>query len=172
MSGAMEERVSTPDYAPPARLIPALRAAHAGEAACASLCRGILAVAGDAAAIDAARRQRRAAEEHLAVLETMLPHRARSRLLPLCRGAAWLAGAASGNSAAAARAAVAAVLDRRYREAAATLHGEDAALGALLEHCREEAAACGRPGADAVPGPRARLIGGGIAFATMLARLL
>lgn len=149
MSGAMDERVSTPDYAPPAWLVAELRAAHAGEAGNAALCRGILAVARDTAVIDGARRQCRAADDHREMLESMLPPGARSRLLPLYDGVAWLAGALpaliSAGAVRAARSAAADAVEQCYRGQIGRLHlaGTPSVLGATLEHCREETAACG-----------------------------
>ncbi|HEY4250118.1 MAG TPA: demethoxyubiquinone hydroxylase family protein [Roseomonas sp.] len=179
MSGAMEERVSTPDYAPPAWLVAELRAIHAGEAGAVMLCHGILAVAGDAALIDGARRQCRAADEHREMLESMLPRGARSRLLPLCGGAAWLAGAlpalAGAGAILATRRATARVVAARYHLQIERLRGEGrlSVLGATLEHCREETLACAgaanRP-ANAAARGWARLVGAGTAAAMRLAR--
>jgi demethoxyubiquinone hydroxylase (CLK1/Coq7/Cat5 family) len=180
MSGAMDERVSTPDYAPPAWLVAELRAAHAGEAGSAALCRGVLAVARDTAVIDGARRQCRAADDHRDMLESMLPRGARSRLLPFCDGAAWLAGALPALLGAdvvrAARGAAAGVVEQCYRgqierlQAAGTL----SVLGATLEHCREETAACGGVIEDGRSGFLGRswagLVGAGTSAAMALAR--
>ncbi|MBR0667920.1 demethoxyubiquinone hydroxylase family protein [Roseomonas hellenica] len=180
MSGAMEERVSTPDYAPPAWLVAELRAAHAGEAGSAALCRGILAVARNAVVIDGARRQCRAADSHMDMLESMLPPGVRSRLLLFCGGVAWLAGAlpalASAGAAQAARGAAAGAVERCYRTQIGRLHGADAhsVLGATLEHCREETAICGKVTEADRAGFMARrwagLVGAGTAAAMALAR--
>lgn len=172
MSGAMDERVSTPNYALPAWLVAELRAAHAGEAGSAMLCRGILAVSRDAAVIDGARRQCRAADDHLEMLGSLLPAGQRSWLLPVCRGAAWIAGIlpalAGAQAARAARGAAAQAVQRRYRVQIARLlaTGLHPALGATLEHCREETSACGA----AVPPGWAGLVGAGTAAAMLLAR--
>lgn len=181
MSGAMDERVSTPDYAPPAWLVAELRAAHAGEAGSAALCRGILAVARDTAMIDGARRQCRAADDHRDMLESMLPPGARSRLLPLCGGFAWLAGALpaliSAGAARATRGAAAGAVERCYRAQIERLlqgMGTLSVLGATLEHCREETAACGAASDAGAAGLASRgwagLVGSSTAAAMALAR--
>lgn len=181
MSGAMDERVSTPDYAPPAWLVAELRAAHAGEAGNAALCRGILAVARDTAVIDGARRQCRAADDHRDMLESMLPPGVRSRLLPLCGGFAWLAGAVpaliGAGAVRAARGAAADVVERCYRAQVERLlqgAGTLSVLGATLEHCREETTACGTAAHAGRAGLAARgwagLVGAGTAAGMALAR--
>lgn len=180
MSGAMDERVSTPDYAPPAWLVAELRAAHAGEAGNAALCRGVLAVARDTAVIDGARRQCRAADDHRDMLESMLPPGARSRLVPLCSGAAWLAGVLpaliGAGAVRAARSAAAGAVEQCYQAQIRRLHlaGTPSVLGATLEHCREETAACGAVSGAGAAGLASRgwagLVGSGTAAAMALAR--
>lgn len=181
MSGAMDERVSTPDYAPPAWLVAELRAAHAGEVGSAALCRGVLAVARDTAVIDGARRQCRAADDHRDKLESMLPPGARSRLLPLCDGVAWLAGALpaliGAGAVRAARGAAAGAVERCYRAQVERLlqgAGPLSVLGATLEHCREETAACSTSADAGRSGLASRawagLVGAGTAAGMVLAR--
>jgi demethoxyubiquinone hydroxylase (CLK1/Coq7/Cat5 family)/predicted DCC family thiol-disulfide oxidoreductase YuxK len=77
----------------PTPVLTDLRSDHAGEAGAVRIYDGILAVTRDPALRDFATRHRATEQARLALIETHLPRRWRSRALPLWRIAGWLAGA-------------------------------------------------------------------------------
>lgn len=80
-----------PDY--PRWLERALRSDHAGETGAVAIYDGILAVTRDPELRSFARRHRETETRHLAIIETLLPERRRSRLLPVWRAAGFATGA-------------------------------------------------------------------------------
>ena len=77
----------------PRQLLQDLRTDHAGETGAVMIYRGVLAVTRDRTLRDFAFHHREAELRHLALMEELLPHRRRSRLLPLWRLSGWLTGA-------------------------------------------------------------------------------
>ena len=70
-----------------------LRTDHAGEAGAVMIYRGVLALARDADLRAFAQHHLQTEQQHLALIEGVVPRAQRSRLLPLWRAAGWLTGA-------------------------------------------------------------------------------
>lgn len=70
-----------------------LRTDHAGEAGAVMIYRGVLAVTRDTALRAFAQQHLHTEQQHLALIEAVVPPAQRSRLLPLWRLAGWLTGA-------------------------------------------------------------------------------
>ena len=70
-----------------------LRTDHAGEAGAVMIYRGVLALARSPALRDFAHHHLQTEQQHLALIEALVPPAGRSRLLPLWRVAGWLTGA-------------------------------------------------------------------------------
>jgi ubiquinone biosynthesis monooxygenase Coq7 len=134
-----------------------LRTDHAGEAGAVMIYRGVLAVARCPALRGFAHHHLQTEQQHLDLIEALVPPNARSRLLPLWRVAGWLTGALPAvlgpQAVYATIAAVETFVDQHYAaqvqwidartgpgSAAAPRHGPAAAalqaLRALLERCR------------------------------------
>ena len=77
---------------PPA-LCRELRTDHAGEAGAVMIYRGVLALARCPALRDFAHHHLQTEQQHLALIEAVVPPAGRSRLLPLWRVAGWVTGA-------------------------------------------------------------------------------
>lgn len=77
----------------PPRLLRELRTDHAGETGAVMIYKGVLAVSRDPALREFARHHLETESRHLALIETVVPTRWRSRLLPLWRLSGWLTGA-------------------------------------------------------------------------------
>ena len=80
----------------PAWLIGELRSDHAGETGAVLIYAGILATCRDADILAFAQRHKATEQEHLDLIETILPPGQRSLLLPIWRVAGWLTGALPG----------------------------------------------------------------------------
>ena len=153
----------------PADVTADLRTDHAGETGAVFIYRGVLTFARDPGVRAFAQRHRDTEQQHLALIEAVLPPRHRSRLLPLWRLAGWLTGAlpalAGPRAVYATIAAVETFVDHHYAEQLVRLQnldptGHDRALQALhvlLDACRRDEvhhrdeaqaeAGPGRPGA-------------------------
>jgi demethoxyubiquinone hydroxylase (CLK1/Coq7/Cat5 family)/predicted DCC family thiol-disulfide oxidoreductase YuxK len=70
-----------------------LRTDHAGEAGAVMIYRGVLALARDAEVRAFAQHHLHTEQQHLALIEAVVPRAQRSRLLPLWLAAGWLTGA-------------------------------------------------------------------------------
>lgn len=81
-------REDLPDW-----LVAELRSDHAGETGAVMIYRGILGVSRHAAVRDFAARHRETEQQHLDLIEGVLPPAQRSRLLPIWRVAGWVTGA-------------------------------------------------------------------------------
>ncbi|MDH4391518.1 MAG: demethoxyubiquinone hydroxylase family protein [Aquabacterium sp.] len=77
----------------PSALRQELRTDHAGEAGAVMIYRGVLALARSPALRDFARHHLQTEQQHLDLIEAVVPLAGRSRLLPLWRLAGWLTGA-------------------------------------------------------------------------------
>lgn len=77
----------------PAALRRELRTDHAGEAGAVMIYRGVLALARCPALRDFAHHHLQTEQQHLALIEAVVPPAGRSRLLPLWHVAGWLTGA-------------------------------------------------------------------------------
>lgn len=139
----------------PAALRQDLRTDHAGEAGAVMIYRGVLALARCPALRDFACHHLQTEQQHLALIEAVVPPVGRSRLLPLWRVAGWVTGALPAvlgpRAVYATIDAVETFVDRHYADqvrwidhhAAATLPADRAsaalpALRSLLECCRRD----------------------------------
>lgn len=167
----------------PRPLVADLRSDHAGETGAVWIYRGVLALAGDPALRDFARRHLATEQRHLAAIAAVLPWPRRSLVLPAWRVAGFLTGALPAlfgpRAVYATIAAVETFVDAHYQpqiDALAALP-EQAALHSLLVDCqaderhhRDEATAL----APETAGPLIRawcaLVGRGSAMAVGMAR--
>lgn len=128
----------------PPELLPALRSDHAGETGAVCIYRGIRAVTRDSEITEFAREHQATEEQHLQIMERLVPREQRSRLLPLWRLAGWVTGAlpALFGSTAVYRTidAVESFVDLHYREQIDHLSGQEQyrALRLILQQCRED----------------------------------
>ena len=128
----------------PAWLVGELRSDHAGETGAVLIYAGILATCRDADILAFAQRHKATEQEHLDLIETVLPPGQRSRLLPIWRVAGWLTGALPGLfGARAVYATIDAVetfVDHHYRQQIDRLDAEHSfpAIRAMLERCRTD----------------------------------
>lgn len=77
----------------PAWLIGELRSDQAGETGAVMIYRGILAVSKDQSVRTFAQHHMETEQKHLAIINDILPHAQRTRLLPIWRVMGWLTGA-------------------------------------------------------------------------------
>lgn len=169
----------------PAWLIRDLRSDHAGETGAVAIYRGILATSRDAGVLAFADAHLKTEQRHLALIETVLPQKSRSVLLPLWRLAGFLTGALPallGPAAVFATIdAVETFVDRHYGDQIERLSQEarHPDVLALLQQCRldelrhrDEA----REALSGAPGPIVkawcRMVGLGSAAAVAVARRL
>jgi ubiquinone biosynthesis monooxygenase Coq7 len=160
-----------------------LRSDHAGEAGAVMIYRGILAGSRDPGVRRFATDHLRTEEQHLKIMEALLPRAARSLLLPIWRVAGWVTGflpALAGSRAVYATIAgverfVVAHYQHQIRKLAA--YGSAAALRATLEACqsdearhRDEAEARGQQPPGAALRLWVALVGLGSRYAVMAAR--
>ena len=126
----------------PARLLRDLRSDHAGEVGAVAIYRGILAVSRNSDLRHFAQAHLASERQHLEIIESLLPRRSRSLLVPLWRIAGFLTGALPAFfGPAAVYATIDAVetfVDRHYAEQIDRLSHERefAELRAQLERCR------------------------------------
>ena len=167
----------------PVHIVADLRTDHAGESGAVQIYRGILAVSRDPALRAFASRHLETESAHLALIESWLPARDRSRLLFLWRPAGFVTGALPAlfgpRAVYATIEAVETFVDGHYAEQIERLDAWPnlAALRDTLAACRDdeiahrdEAAAC----VDGTPGPLlrgwARIVGSGSALAVHASR--
>lgn len=128
----------------PGPLVADLRSDHAGETGAVWMYRGILRFAHDPALRDFAQRHHATEQSHLATIESWLPARDRSRLLPLWRLAGWITGALPAlfgpRAVYATIEAVERFVDGHYAEQIARLdaHPELSALREILLACQAD----------------------------------
>ncbi len=121
-----------------------LRSDHAGESGAVQIYRGVLASSGDPTVRAFAQRHLETESRHLRELESALPERARSRLLPLWRLAGWLTGAVpallGARAVYATIDAVESFVDRHYAQQIDSLtgHSELSTIRSMLERCRAD----------------------------------
>ena len=167
----------------PAWLIRDLRSDHAGETGAVAIYRGILALTRDSEVWAFAAKHLRTEREHLDLIETLLPRRNRSLLLPLWRIAGFLTGALPAlfgrDAVFATIAAVETFVDRHYAAQTERLAREDRLpeIRAILERCRADEVRHRNEASTALehaPGVLVRswcqLVGAGSAAAVALAR--
>ena len=167
----------------PPWLVRELRSDHAGETGAIAIYRGILAVSRSATLRTFASAHLKTEQDHLALIETILPARSRSVLLPLWRVAGFLTGAMpalfGGRAVFATIAAVETFVDRHYAAQVDRLsrEGSHAEVRSLLERCRQDEARHrdeARQACDGSPGAFARawcrMVGAGSAVAVAIAR--
>ncbi len=136
------ERAKAPSV--PEDLLAALRSDHAGETGAVYIYRGILTVSRDSEVRDFAIHHLATEQQHLNLMEEVLPPEYRSRLLPAWRLAGWLTGAlpALFGRAAVFRTidAVESFVDRHYQAQVDQLRGRpsESALCRLLESCQAD----------------------------------
>ena len=160
-----------------------LRSDHAGETGAIAIYRGILAISQNNETRSFAEAHLQTEQQHLELIETILPRNARSALLPLWRLSGFLTGAIpaffGAKAVVATIEAVETFVDRHYAGQVERLSQEDAhsELLALLERCRldevhhrDEA----RQSLESEPGAFLRgwcwLVGAGSAAAVAMAR--
>ena len=168
----------------PQDLWPALRSDHAGETGAVCIYRGILAVTRDPSIAAFAREHQATEEEHLRVMELLLPRQRRSQLLPVWRLAGWLTGAlpALFGAPAVYRTidAVESFVDLHYREQIDQLSGQEnyQELRRILQQCRDDELthrdeARGRLGAPGLIGRLwTSMVGGGSRVGVIIASRL
>ena len=128
----------------PADLRAALRSDHAGETGAVYIYRGIEAISGDPELLRFAAAHRATEEQHLELMNQLVPAGERSRLLPVWRLAGWLTGALPSllGRPAVFRTigAVETFVDFHYQAQIDELEGrpEHAGLRALLVSCRDD----------------------------------
>ena len=167
----------------PAWLVCDLRSDHAGETGAVAIYRGILAISQNNETRSFAEAHLQTEQQHLELIETILPRNARSAFLPLWRVAGFLTGAIPAFFGA--RAVFATIesvetfVDRHYAGQVERLSQEDAhhELLALLERCRLDEVRHrveARQSLDSKPGAFLRgwcwLVGAGSAAAVAMAR--
>jgi ubiquinone biosynthesis monooxygenase Coq7 len=127
---------------PPAWLLGELRSDHAGETGAVYIYRGMLAVSQNEDIRRFATAHLATEERHLALMDDLVKHRERSRLLPMWRVAGWLTGALPAlfgrRASFATIAAVEQFVDQHYQAQIDRLdcEGLDPELRAVLETCR------------------------------------
>lgn len=147
----MEQTVSTSERARaslepalPLWLIRELRSDQAGEAGAVQIYRGILAVSRDPGVREFAARHLDTESGHLVEIESILPARCHSRLLPLWKTAGWVTGALPAIFGPAAVYttidAVETFVDHHYSEQIDALADlpELASIRSILERCRAD----------------------------------
>ena len=128
----------------PGDMLAALRSDHAGETGAVFIYRGILALSRDKAVREFARQHLATEQQHLALMDRLLPMQARSRLLPVWRAAGWMTGALPAMFGAASVyrtiEAVETFVDRHYASQTELLRHrpDDSALRDVLEQCRRD----------------------------------
>ena len=128
----------------PSDMLPALRSDHAGETGAVCIYRGILALSRDKAVREFARQHLATEQQHLLLMDQLLPVEARSRLLPVWRAAGWMTGALPAVFGAASVyrtiEAVETFVDRHYAIQTEFLRHRpaDSALRDVLEQCRRD----------------------------------
>ena len=143
------QAMATPNPTPPASDRPAwlvgdLRSDHAGETGAVAIYRGILAVSRDADIRSFAESHLKTEQQHLDLMEQVLPARDRSMFLPLWRVAGFITGAVPAlfgrDTVFATIDAVETFVDLHYAEQVERLsqEGIHADLRDLLERCRLE----------------------------------
>ncbi len=166
-------------------LLEDLRSDHAGEAGAVMIYRGILAGSRDPGVRRFATDHLHTEQAHLQIMEALIPHTARSLLLPIWRVAGWMTGflptLAGSQAVYATIAAVERFVVAHYQEQICKLaaDGSAAALRATLEACQSDEARH-RDEAESLsehrPGAALRLwttaVGLGSRYAVMAARRL
>lgn len=160
-----------------------LRSDHAGETGAVAIYRGILLVCRDAAVRRFAQAHLATERSHLALIESVLPQKDRSVLLPFWRAAGFLTGALpalfGSRAVFATIEAVETFVDRHYAEQVARLarEGTHPELREMLERCRQDEVDHRDEAHQALDGPVGlvtqgwcRLVGSGSAAAVALAR--
>jgi demethoxyubiquinone hydroxylase (CLK1/Coq7/Cat5 family) len=179
----MAEREARSVGALPAWLVRDLRSDHAGEMGAVAIYRGILAVSRKNEIRSFAETHLRTEQQHLELIETILPRNTRSTFLPLWRVAGFVTGAIpaffGAEAVFATVEAVETFVDRHYAEQIQRLSQEGAnrELLALLERCRKDEARHrdeAREALNGQPGALLRgwcwLVGAGSAAAVAMAR--
>ena len=125
-------------------LIGDLRSDHAGETGAVMIYRGILAGSRDPAVRAFAAAHLATEQQHLALMDALLPYAQRSILLPIWRVAGWLTGflpaLVGSNAVFATIDAVETFVDHHYEEQIKKLseHGPGEALRAILISCQAD----------------------------------
>ena len=128
----------------PGDMLSALRSDHAGETGAVFIYRGILAMSRDKQVREFARQHLVTEQQHLLLMDQLLPVEARSRLLPVWRAAGWMTGALPAVFGAASVyrtiEAVETFVDRHYASQTERLRHRpaDSALRDVLEQCRRD----------------------------------
>ena len=128
----------------PGDMLSALRSDHAGETGAVYIYRGILALSRDKQVREFARQHLVTEQQHLLLMDQLLPVEARSRLLPVWRAAGWMTGALPAMFGAASVyrtiEAVETFVDRHYASQTELLRHRpaDSALRDVLEQCRTD----------------------------------
>ena len=128
----------------PSDMLSALRSDHAGETGAVFIYRGILALSRDKQVREFARQHLVTEQQHLLLMDQLLPVEARSRLLPVWRAAGWMTGALPAVFGAASVyrtiEAVETFVDSHYASQTERLRHRpaDSALRDVLEQCRRD----------------------------------
>ncbi len=128
----------------PQDMVRALRSDHAGETGAVYIYRGILAVSRNGSVRSFAHHHLETEQQHLELMEHLVPEQQRSRLLATWRVAGWLTGAMPALFGASAVyrtiEAVETFVDHHYTEQIKRLRHRpaDQALCSLLERCRDD----------------------------------
>ena len=160
-----------------------LRSDHAGEFGAVMIYRGILAISRDASVREFAESHLRTEQEHLALMEEIVPAAGRTLLLPLWRVMGWLTGALPalfGRQAVFATIeAVETFVDHHYQQQIVRLtpEGEHGSLRQVLIDCqadevshRDEAASLASPNRNVLTRLWCVVVGSGSAAAVVAAK--